>query len=175
MTITAEMRAHMRLCDALNAGDLAAVRDALGGPATLSRAIDAYTGDNVMQLAVGRCSPAFLRELIAAGADVNYDCLDGFPSLLSALTSPRDDRHETLRLLLEAGADITQRGINDYTPLHMAASRDDTAAIALLLTHGADPHARTRIDDLATPLEEAWMLGNHAAVAALEAAENGRV
>ena len=36
----------------------------------------------MMQLAIGRCTPSFLRELIAEDGDVNYDCLDGFPSLL---------------------------------------------------------------------------------------------
>jgi uncharacterized protein len=33
----------------------------------------------------------------------------------------------------------------------------------LLLAHGADPHARTRIDHCATPLEEAERLGRSAA------------
>ncbi len=173
MTITDEMRAHMRLCDALDAGDMIEVREALGAPATLAGAVDAYTGDNVMQLAIGRCTPAFLRELIAAGGDVNYECLDGFPSLIAALTSPRADRHETLLLLLEAGADITQRGVNDYTPLHTAASLDDVAAIKMLLAFGVDPQARTRIDQLATPLEEAQLLRKDAAIAALKARAGG--
>ena len=173
MTITDEMRAHMRLCASLDAGDLTGVWEVLGLPATLVGAIDAYTGDNVMQLAIGRCTSAFLRELIAAGADVNYGCLDGFPSLLAALTSPREDRHETLRILLDAGADVAQRGVNDYTPLHMAASLDDVVAIEMLLAFGADPRARTTIDELATPLDEALMLGRSAAVTALAAHGTG--
>jgi hypothetical protein len=31
--------------------------------------------------------------------------------------------------------------------------------VEILLAHGADPNASTRIDDCATPLEEAGMLG----------------
>lgn len=173
MTVTDEMRVHLRLCDALDAGDMMGVREVLGSPASLAGAVDGYTGDPLIQLAIGRCTPAFLHELIAAGGDVNYQCLDGFPSLLAALTSPREDRHETLRLLLDAGADVTQRGMNDYTPLHMAASLDDVVAIEMLLKFGADPHARTTIDELATPLEEARMLGKSAAVAALAALDEG--
>ena len=50
--------------------------------------------------------------------------------------------------------------MNDYTPLHYAAARDDARAVELLLAHGADPDARTRIDDRAKPLEEAERLGS---------------
>ena len=49
--------------------------------------------------------------------------------------------------------------MNDWTPLHHAAATDDVRAIELLLAHGADPNARTRIDDHATPLAEAEHLG----------------
>jgi len=59
-------------------------------------------------------------------------------------------------------------GLNDWTPLHYAVSRDDVAAIELLLAHGADVNARTRIDDLTTPLEEAEQLNRKRAVDALK-------
>jgi ankyrin repeat protein len=36
----------------------------------------------------------------------------------------------------------------------------DIQAVELLLAHGADLNARTRIDDYATPLEEMEILGN---------------
>ena len=47
--------------------------------------------------------------------------------------------HETLRLLLEAGADpdLAQRG--GFVPLHTAAHTDDVEMARLLLDHGADP------------------------------------
>ncbi|HEY7215050.1 MAG TPA: ankyrin repeat domain-containing protein, partial [Thermoanaerobaculia bacterium] len=72
-----------------------------------------------------------------------------------------------------AGADLNQRGLNDWTPLHYAASRDDAAAIELLAAKGADLDARTRIDDFATPLEEAESLGRAKAVKALNQARQG--
>ena len=66
-------------------------------------------------------------------------------------------------LLLSFGAGVQQRGINDYTPLHLAANIEHIPAMELLLSHGADLCARTGIDDCATPLEEAEILGRKSA------------
>jgi ankyrin repeat protein len=63
-------------------------------------------------------------------------------------------------LLLDHGADIEQRGINDCTALHLAASQGDLGLVDLLLAHGADPNSTTRIDDPVTPLEEAEAAGH---------------
>lgn len=46
----------------------------------------------------------------------------------------------------------------DYA-LHDAVSRQDRKVVVLLLSYGADLHARTRIDANATPREEAEILG----------------
>jgi hypothetical protein len=66
---------------------------------------------------------------------------------------------EVLRLLLASGADPNQRGINDYTPLHMAVEVGYRRAIPILLEAGADPHLRTRIDAYDTPEEMAAAAG----------------
>jgi ankyrin repeat protein len=47
--------------------------------------------------------------------------------------------HETMRLLLEAGADANARQQGGLTPLHSAAHTDDVEMARLLLAHGADP------------------------------------
>ena len=78
--------------------------------------------------------------------------------------------YEILELLLSSGADVQQRGHNDYTPLHYAAAMEDMRAMELLLAHGADLNARTRIDDYATPLEEMEILGREKAAAFLRKA-----
>ncbi len=67
----------------------------------------------------------------------------------------RTDVADIIRLLLAFGADPNQRGINDYTPLHMAVAERNPAAVRLLLDGGADPELRTRIDSYETPLEMA--------------------
>lgn len=60
-----------------------------------------------------------------------------------------------MKLLLKFGADPNQRGINDYTPLHMAVGEQNLAAVRLLLEAGADPELRTRIDNYETSREMA--------------------
>ena len=109
-----------------------------------------------------------MRKLIDLGADVNYEDAAGFPALIAVLSTGRPECRELVELLLAAGVDVNQRGINDFTPLHYAAARNDPTMIELLVAHGADLDARTRIDDLATPLEEARRAGHREAIEILE-------
>ena len=71
----------------------------------------------------------------------------------------RNDTLEIVKLLLRFDADPNQRGINDYTPLHMAVGERHLPAIEVLLKAGADPRLRTRIDDYETPREMAERAG----------------
>jgi hypothetical protein len=173
----AEARRLERLDDAFRRGDLAALREALDDPGAVP--------NGPMPLAIGSClvyavycSPvAFIRTLLELGADPNAPVDDGFPPLIAALSTaahapgatPRDDVPEVVRLLLAAGADPNQRGINDYTPLHMAVSLRNARAVVLLIEAGADPALRTRIDDYETPAELAARSGFHELVALLTA------
>jgi hypothetical protein len=75
---------------------------------------------------------------------------------------------DVLRLLLSAGTDPNQRGINDYTPLHMAVAERQALAVQILLDAGADPELRTRIDECETPLEMARSAGHAEIVEILE-------
>ena len=140
-------------------GDLDAVKAALGDPPDFPncrgpRAV----GEIILEYAIYHSPLPFVRLLLELGAEPNYPDHAGFPSLIATLTTDRADRYELIELLLSFGADIQQRGINGYTPLHYAVTANDPKAMELLLSHGADPDARTKIDDDATPLEEAEVL-----------------
>lgn len=63
------------------------------------------------------------------------------------------------RYVLEIGAGPNQRGVNDYTPLHVAVTERKAAAVVVLLGAGADPMLRTRIDDRETRRELAETVG----------------
>jgi ankyrin repeat protein len=146
-------------------GDLSALRTLLGEPLDFPNCRGPTgVGEIILEYAIYHSPVAFIRTLLELGADPNYEDDAGFPSLIAALSTDRADRYEIIELLLAFGADIQAHGINDWTPLHYAAATDDLDGIRLLLACGADPNARTRIDDHATPLEEAKHLGRAAAV-----------
>jgi ankyrin repeat protein len=163
----AEHLRFVKIDAAFRAGDLAALRAAVEDP-------DAVP-NGPMPLAIGPClvyaiyhSPVpFIRALLELGAEPNPTDHAGFPPLIAALScsrsqpgSPaRPDLHEILELLLEFGADPDQRGINDYTALHMAVAEGNRGAVELLLRAGADARLRTRIDECETAGEMARASG----------------
>ena len=122
---------------------------------------------NCLVYAIYHSPLSFVRKLLEIGADPNAPVNDGFPPLIAVLTCARDqpgtkrrpDAHEILRLLLRYGADPNGRGINDWTPLHLAVAARDMLAIHLLLESGADPELPTRIDDCESPLQIAQTAG----------------
>lgn len=159
--------------EAIRAGDLGALRRLADAGAAFPNVRDAC-GSWYLVRAVFSGPLDLVQALLAAGADPNAPADDGFPSLFAAIDRATPDRHAVLAALLDAGASVQQRGVNDYTALHYAASRDDAEAVRLLLARGADPEARTRIDHWATPLEEAERFGHHVGAAALRAHATGR-
>lgn len=165
------MRAYVELERALRAGDLDAARAVFGDADRFPNVRDPYTAQWILALGLAWSPEAAIEHLLELGADPNFAANDGFPALVAVTLSSRDDRHALIELLLANGADVERRGLNDWTPLHAAASIDDAAAIELLLRAHADPSARTSIDDHETALELAVRAGNERAVAALEAGE----
>lgn len=166
------MRAYIALEHALRAGDLAAARAALGSPPDWPDVKEPYTNTPVIALAIHWAPLEAVARLLGDGADPNVEVLDGFPSVLSAVMSERSDALELTILLLDYDADPNTRGINGWTPLHVAAGRDDVRLIQLLVDHGADPTIRTDVDDYETPRELAQRCDRHAAAALLEALED---
>lgn len=155
-----DQRAYISLEAALRAGDLRAARAALGDPLGFPNVNDPLTWTPLLSLAISWSPLGTIAALLDLGADPNYEAQDGFPAAHAALSSGRSDRHDLLRLLLVRGADPNARGINDYTPLHLAVAERDEAAMRLLLAHAADPSLKTRIDGCADPAAEAEAMGN---------------
>jgi ankyrin repeat protein len=148
-------------------GDLAALRAAVDDPASLPNGPMPRTIGTCLVYAIYHSPLPFVRTLLEIGADPNSPVDDGFPPLIAALScshprpgSPgRSDTLDIVKLLLMFDTDPNQRGINDYTPLHMAVSERHLPTIEVLLKAGADPRLRTRIDDLETPREMAERAG----------------
>ncbi|HET8761545.1 MAG TPA: ankyrin repeat domain-containing protein [Nitrospiria bacterium] len=152
---------------AFRAGDLAALRAAVDDPAAVPNGAMPLTIGSCLEYAIYHSPLPFIRALLEIGADPNPADHAGFPPLIAALSCSRPrpgapgrpDVTEILKLLLAFKADPNQRGINDYTPLHMAVSERNPRAVALLLSSGADPRLRTRIDECETPREMAEHAG----------------
>ncbi|MGH8601604.1 MAG: ankyrin repeat domain-containing protein [Gammaproteobacteria bacterium] len=178
----AEYETFKRIDGAFRTGDLTALQSAVDDPASLP--------NGPMPLAIGSCleyaiyhSPLpFIRTLLEIGADPNPQDHAGFPPLIAALSCSRaqpgapgrPDVADIIKLLLLFRADPNQRGLNDYTPLHMAASERNLLTVEVLLEAGADPRLRTRIDDCEAPREIAERQGFHE-IAELLAAQEARL
>ena len=171
----AEARKFERLDDAFRRGDLEALRAAVDDPDLVPNGPMPMTIGSCLVYAVYHSPLTFIRTLLEIGADPNAPVDDGFPPLIAALSCAREepgvntrtDVDDVIRLLLSFGADPNQRGIHDYTPLHMAVAERNLLAIQRLLDHGADPDLRTRIDDCETPGEMAAAAGMTEAAALL--------
>ena len=163
-----ESRRLLRIDSAFKAGDLAALRAEIDDEQGFPNEIIAAGIGDCLSCAIYQSPIAFIAELLDLGADPNWPADDGFPPLIAALAcarstpgSPaRTDVHAIVELLLARGADVQQRGFNDYTPLHWAAGDGDLAIVDLLLAHGADPNEITRIDDMETAMEVASVAGH---------------
>jgi ankyrin repeat protein len=163
----AEYKQFIAIDAAFRSGDLAALRAAVDDPACIPNGPMPLTIGSCLEYAIYHSPLAFIRVLLEIGAEPNPADHIGFPPLIAALScsrsqpgSPaRTDVNEIVQLLLAYKADPNQRGINDYTPLHMAVSERNLPAVEVLLHAGADPHLRTRIDDFETPGEMAEKAG----------------
>jgi ankyrin repeat protein len=159
MTDRYEPHRKSRILDrAYRAGDLDAVRTGLGNPVDFPNCrhpFELAIGDHPLEYAIYWSPLSFIETLLEMGANPNHPDDDGFPSLIAALSTDRDDRIALVALLLDAGAEVDQRGLNDWTVLHYAVGQRDLKAVQLLLRHGADATLRTRIDDCTSALEEA--------------------
>ena len=107
--------------------------------------------------------------LLEISNDPNPADHTGLPRLIAALSCSRPqlgslgrlDVVEILKLLLDFKPDPNQRGINDYTLLHMDVGEHKLRTVELLLQVDAPPRAflPTRIDDWEAPSEMADKAG----------------
>lgn len=89
-----------------------------------------------------------VKELVKAGADMNYKDHKGRSPLIYAIK--RNDE-KTLAFLLNAGADSNTLNENHRTPLHLACKKGNPLMVEELLNHGANVHATTTYNNN-TPL-----------------------
>ena len=114
-----------------------------------------YVGDTLLHLAAAGYRVEIVRLLLASGADPNaagnrrkssplHYAADGF------ITGPawgENRQVETIRCLLDHGAQLQLQDQNGATPLHRAVRTRCAAAVRCLLKAGADPTTRNKPGD----------------------------
>jgi len=107
-----------------------------------------------LMLAVRLGTPAFVKELLAAGADIHAVNADGNQALWLACVG---EITENLQLLIDAGIDVQHVNVNAATPLMFAASSGRASCVKVLLEAGADPLFETDLGltalDMASSVE----------------------
>ncbi|HVK58251.1 MAG TPA: ankyrin repeat domain-containing protein [Candidatus Kapabacteria bacterium] len=111
-----------------------------------------YVGDTALHLAAAGYRVELIQLLLNSGADANSNsnhrrsgplhyATDGY---IAVPTWDPKRQVETIRCLLEAGADIDAQDKNGATPLHRAVRTRSAAAVKFLLEAGCDAKVRNK-------------------------------
>lgn len=135
--------------------------------------IDPYMEEPWIIHAIDDGSLHAIKWILSKGVDLTLRDGEGYTAVHCVIESRRSDKYEILALLLQNRAPVNARGLNDWTPAHLAAARDDVEALRILVAHGADLSICTReayspTHETLTPLEEARELNAQRAIEFLE-------
>ena len=160
--LAAQAPSDERFYQAVRNNDLAALRTLIAAEGVNAR--DGL-GQTPLIVASAFGSLDAVRALLAAGADARAVSNAGVAALHWAATSP-----EKTRALLDAGADVNTASQLGRTPLLVASSAHDTAAVVrLLLSKGANVNAADALG--VTPLIAALAVDNREAARLLLGAD----
>lgn len=82
-------------------------------------------------------NPQIIEKLLEAGADPN-EIGNGRGSELPLISAVRGNKEDLVRLLIDSGADVNQKGKYGNTPLHVAIDCVYPDMVKLLIDSGAD-------------------------------------
>lgn len=125
-------------------GDMEAIEELLGKG--VSPEVVNAAGAAPMLAAAYMSHPEVVDRLLKAGASVNHRSKTGQTALMSAITAPsawiEERASKTFRMILDAGASLTDTDAAGNTPLHMAAFGGHVEKTRILVAKGADVKAR---------------------------------
>lgn len=115
-----------------------------------------------VQICRAGCTETLIEHMHKYTGNVD-DLVDGMTALMVASGQGHIDTMATLML---HGASVDVKGPGGYTALFVACMRGQKAAVALLLTSGADPNIRVGVNHL-TPLYVTLFKGHDNGIASL--------
>lgn len=125
-----------------------------------------------------QCPMPLAREALAAGADPSHAGMLNRKRQTLLLSALRSDCDEIVRLLVEAGADLSGTDHESVTPLEWAVGKCEVETTELLLEAGAPlPEAFRdfeRIEDIACPGSASWRQEKREAIGKLLTASANR-
>jgi ankyrin repeat protein len=100
-------------------------------------------------------------EVLNGGFDVNWVDSIGESALFGAVAW---NRMEVVLYLISRGAEVNLKNIDEWTPLHWAASHGGPLMIETLLANGADPNARSKAGEKPIDIARRYGKGAHVAI-----------
>lgn len=156
--MTDTYKEYSYLIDLLAKGDTTLLDEAADIIDNFPKGTDDFIQRHWLTNAIDCGSLESVKWILSKNVDLSFRDDEGYTPILSAIDRVLPDKYEIIQLLIENGAPVNKKGFNDWTPLHMAAVREDIEALKILVSNGADLTIRTEIDEYATPLEEAKIL-----------------
>ena len=135
----------------MRAGDVAQLESICQVIPDFPHGVDSWLGRRWIINAIDSGSAEVVKWMIEKGVPLVFRDDEGYTVLHACIERFDQDKtgsmHDCLRALIAADADVDLKGINDWTPLHMAVTRGDLGSIRILLEAGADRTIKTTIDD----------------------------
>jgi ankyrin repeat protein len=148
-------------------GECSRLHELIASDAMLARAVSA-DGWPPLHLSAAFATPEAVELLLEHGAHVHQVSHNAMRNQALHACIALGNSVESLRLLLEAGADVNAIQAGGYTPLHQAAANGNAAAIEVLLAHNAGK--TSRCDQSKTPADYARERGHTDLAVLLETA-----
>lgn len=130
---------------------------------------DGFIGRAWIVNAIDSGSLSLVEWMLSKNINLRFVDNEGYSVLHSCIDRELPDKYKIMQLLINNGADINigaelgQMALEGWTPLHMAAHRNDIEAIKILLQNGADTTIETIIDHYCNAEQTALRAGSNEA------------